>query len=346
MIVVIPAYEPDTRLLELIDQLKNQTDYQILVVNDGSSPKCLEIFDNISSDVVLLKHDINRGKGRAMKTAFSYIYDHFPHSEGIVIADADGQHLLQDIVKVSEAWAAHPDHLVLGVRSFQGKVPFRSRFGNKLTQGVFSLASGVKVSDTQTGLRAFGVSYVPELLKLKGERYEFEMNMLLHMAKENVPIDQIPIETVYLNDNESSHFSVFRDSIKIYAAIFKFIASSLIAFGIDFVLVMLFSYWTRGMADEISLLISVVGARIISSLCNFFINKKVVFQDKGSFGSAFFKYYGVVVIVLACNYALMWLFHDLLGWNLAWTKILVEALLFVFSYMMQRFFVFKKKHVR
>lgn len=346
MIVVIPAYEPDARLLELIDQLKNQTDYHILVVNDGSSSKCLEIFDKIPSDVVLLTHEVNRGKGRAMKTAFEYIYDHFDHTEGIVIADADGQHLPGDIVKVSQAWVAHPEHLVLGVRSFQGKVPFRSRFGNKLTQGVFSLASGVKVSDTQTGLRAFGVSYVPELLKLKGERYEFEMNMLLHMAKENVPIDQIPIETVYLNDNESSHFSVFRDSLKIYGAIIKFIASSLIAFGIDFVLVLLLSYWTKGMADEVSLLISVVGARAVSSLCNFFINKKVVFQDKSSFWGSFFKYYGVVVIVLACNYALMWLFHDVLSWGLVGTKIFVEAVLFIFSYTMQRFFVFKKKHVR
>lgn len=127
MIVVIPAYEPDEKLLRVVAELKRDTDYAIVVVNDGSSEAAEPVFAALPEGVTLLRHAQNRGKGRALKTAYEYIAAHFPQSEGIVTVDADGQHLPADVVRVSEDWEAHPEALVLGSRRFTGTVPWRSR---------------------------------------------------------------------------------------------------------------------------------------------------------------------------------------------------------------------------
>ena len=148
MIVVIPAYQPDEKLAALVSELRQRTDYAIVIVNDGSSEDRLPLFARLEADAVVLRHDVNRGKGRALKTAFSYIREHYPESEGVVTVDADGQHLVPDIVRVCEDWAAHPQALVLGSRRFTGDVPFKSRAGNAITRKVFHISTGVKVFDT------------------------------------------------------------------------------------------------------------------------------------------------------------------------------------------------------
>ena len=343
MIALIPAYRPDKRLLLLVDELLQQTDYKVLVVNDGSGEKYDEIFSALPSEVTLLTHEVNKGKGRAMKTGFSYIRDHHLEDLGVVIVDADGQHLLPDIIRVCDALKAHPNSLIIGSRKFTGNVPFRSRFGNKLTQYVFALASGVKLSDTQTGLRAIPLTLLDQLIELKGERYEYEMNMLLHFAQQGIPMQEVFIETVYLDNNSSSHFNVFRDSLKIYAVIFTFVLSSLTSYVIDFVMLFVLTACTKQLDAEASLFISVVGARICSSICNFFINKKVVFKTNGKLASSLVKYYILAAIILAANLGLMNLFNLVIGIPLFWAKVVTELLLFFFSFVAQRSFVFKKK---
>ena len=343
MIVLIPAYRPDKRLLSLVDELLSQTDYSVLVVNDGSGPDYDEIFSALPDAVTLLSHDVNRGKGRAMKTGFSYIQDQKLEDTGVVIVDADGQHLLPDIIRVCDKLKECPYSLIIGSRKFTGNVPFRSRFGNKLTQYVFALASGVKLSDTQTGLRAIPLSLLDELIGLKGERYEYEMNMLLQFAQEGIPIKEVFIETVYLENNASSHFNVFRDSLKIYAVIFTFVLSSLAAYVIDFVMLFILTACTKQMDAQVSLFISVVGARICSSICNFFINKKLVFKTNGKLVASLLKYYALAVVILAANLGLMNLFNLVIGIPLFWAKVITELLLFFFSFIAQRSFVFKKR---
>ena len=248
MIVVIPAYQPDEKLLKTVAELRQKTAYTLIVVDDGSSPDRQPIFDKLEHDVTVLHHEVNRGKGAAMKTAFAYIQEHFPGDEGIVTVDADGQHLVPDIVRVSEDWAAHPDALVLGSRRFTGNVPFKSRAGNAITRQVFRASTGVKVFDTQTGLRAFAVSRVPMMLEMHGDRYEYEINVLLYATRHRVPIREVPIETVYIEENASSHCHPVRDAWRIYKMILMFAASSLVAAVVDYVLVLLleprFSYLT------------------------------------------------------------------------------------------------------
>ncbi len=254
MIVVIPAYEPDEKLLGVLKDFTEQTSFPIVVVNDGSSEKCIPIFEAVCAfeRVTLLTHEVNKGKGAALKTAFAYIAEQFPASEGILTVDADGQHLMPDCMNVCTAYEEHPDVLITGSRRFKGKVPIRSRIGNSITRGVFRLTTGKRVYDTQTGLRAFGVNRVSEMLSLHGDRYEYEIHQLLHCCTKGTGVYEVPIETVYIDDNSSSHFDTLRDSAKIYKVIFKFLgptflkfmSTSFVSFLIDFLSFCLIFYGT------------------------------------------------------------------------------------------------------
>jgi len=232
--VLIPAREPESSLLEIVVGLIDAGFGAVLVLDDGSSPHCTGLFDSIAQmpRVHLLRHTVNLGKGRALKTGFGAFLTRFPSFDHLVTADADGQHTIADIVRVAQSSS---DQVVLGVRVFSGDVPLRNRFGNVLTRQVFALVTGVKLSDTQTGLRCFPASILSEIMLLKGERYEYEMTVLAHLCRSGKRPLEIPIETVYLDGNKSSHFDPMRDSMRIYSVLARFYLRR----GIDFALLKL-----------------------------------------------------------------------------------------------------------
>jgi len=337
--ILIPAYRPDDKLVKLVNELAGE--FPVVVVDDGSGEDCKRIFDALPEGVTLLRHEVNRGKGAALKTAISYVLENCPECELALTADADGQHRYEDITRVNAVAQKHPKALVLGSRKFEGDVPLRSRFGNGVTRQVFAIASGQKVYDTQTGLRAFGREAMKKFLDVPGDRYEYEINMLLSAAQAGVKIVEEPIETVYINDNSSSHFNPFKDSLKIYGCILKFGMSSVIGFIVDFLLVLLLSALTKGLAENVSLAISVVGARFVSASVNFYINRTVVFKGNEKLGRAIVKYAALALCILAANYALMYLLNIVLGMNLALAKVVVEVLLFAASFVVQGKFVYR-----
>lgn len=334
MVVIIPAYQPDEKLYHLVLSLHEKTDYDIIIIDDGSDKDKLPLFESLEPYAKVFHHSVNRGKGAALKTALSYVQDEYPADEGVVTIDADGQHLPDDIIRVSKAWEAAPEKLVLGSRAFTGNVPFKSRAGNAITRFVFAISTGIKVFDTQTGLRAFGVFRIPMMLEMKGDRYEYEINVLLYATRHRIPIEEVTIETVYIEDNKSSHFNPLRDAWRIYKMILFFVASSMVAMLLDYVLVLLFSATTKGMAQ--SLLISVVGARVLSSLANYFMNCKLVFEHRSR--ASIVRYYLLVSAILAINYGLMVVITHIMP--LAIGKILVELTLYPLSFYMQRKYVF------
>lgn len=198
----------------------NERFARLVVVNDGST-RGLETLSAVEPLVEkLLVHPVNRGKGAALKTAFDYL-----GPVDVVTADADGQHAVEDIVKVAEALKTQREGLVLGVRAFAGKVPFRSRFGNWWTRLFFFLLTGLYMRDTQTGLRGIPAPLLTRVRALEGERYEYEMVMLADAKRHAAKPVQIPIETIYLNDNAESHFSPLKDTLRIYRALFRYLAS-------------------------------------------------------------------------------------------------------------------------
>ncbi|MCH5279565.1 MAG: bifunctional glycosyltransferase family 2/GtrA family protein [Christensenellaceae bacterium] len=353
MIAVIPAYDPDEKLLNLIMELQSKTDYLIVVVNDGSDNSNLSLFDEIERSVTVLHHEVNKGKGRAMKTAFEWIKAQGFSNEGIITVDADGQHLIDDIKKVSEVWRKHPEALVLGSRMFTGKVPFKSRFGNGITRAIFATSTGVRVYDTQTGLRAFSTELIDRMIAIDGERYEYEINQLLTCTRQHIPIVEETIETVYINKNETSHFDVIKDSWKIYRTILAFAGSSIISWIVDYLLLLLltglFSAITNGAGFNIHGFVlnftaepklpALVIARIVSSIVNYVLNKNVVFSSK-SRGSVF-RYYVLAVIVLAVNYLLLHVLDAIMPLWLA--QIIVQLVIYPVNFVAQRKFVFHNK---
>lgn len=338
MVVVIPAYEPDQKLIKLIDEIREKTPYAVVVVDDGSAQKAQPVFEALDGKATVIHHEKNKGKGAAIKTALAYIRDNIPDGEGVVTADADGQHLVKDIIRVCEDWREHPEALVLGSRRFTGKVPFKSRAGNAITRFVFHVSTGVKVFDTQTGLRAFSVKRIPMMLEMRGDRYEYEINVLLYSTRHRVPIREVTIDTVYIEDNASSHFHAVRDAWRIYKMILLFVASSLASFLIDILsfklLRLLFPAWGQLAADIL--------ARIISSVCNYFINKKLVFDGKGA--SSIIRYYILAVGVLIGDYIMLAVLSKIMPELLA--KIIAGAVLYPISFYFQRRFVFPAEEAK
>lgn len=334
---VIPAYEPDEKMLAVIDDISSLTDFHIIVINDGSGKDKLPIFAEAAKKAIVLTHEVNKGKGRGIKTALEYIKEHEADTVGIVIADADGQHKVKDIIRVSEALKSSPDKLIMGCRRFSGKIPLRSKFGNNITKFVFSFAAGVKVSDTQTGLRGFSSKLIPFMLSVNGDRYEFEMNMLLECAREGIRFYEVPIETVYLGKNESSHFNPIKDSWRIYKDILKFSCSSLLSFCVDYIFYSIFAMISGSVA------FSNICARVISSIFNFSMNKKFVFKNKEGIVKTAAKYFLLAALILAANTIMLELCVKYLIHNKYISKILIEVLLFFISWAAQKSFVFRKR---
>ena len=346
--ILIPAYKPGNELLEVCEHLEADGYPNIVVVDDGGGSEYRHIFESLPRDVTVLVHEVNRGKGRALKTGMEHIYNNMKQCTGIVTCDADGQHRPCDIDAVAKRLSEeNSDALVLGSRKFDKDVPLRSQIGNTVTRWIYSLASHVKVRDTQTGLRAFSSSLVPFYMSLEGERYEFEINMLLYTAKRHSPIIEVDIETVYLDaDNSSSHFRVFRDSAIIYGKILKYSAASIICFLIDFVALFVFK-WILGFSafsaieSAVRLLIAVIAARIISSAVNYILNRRLVFGNGDK--TSVVKYYILAVCILGANYGLLWLLTECLTFPLFWAKLIVEVLLYFVSFNVQKYLIFNKK---
>ena len=272
-IVIIPAYEPEEKLIPLTQQLIAK-DLEVVVVDDGSGEKYLPIFNQLTGATVLT-HPENKGKGEGLKTAYRYIKETYADEEvAIVTADSDGQHSPEDIMRIATRASLEKDSLVLGVRNFDGThVPLKSRVGNKITLKIFELTSGTKISDTQTGLRGFSSTHLEKMLEISGSRFEYEMNVLMVWAKEKRPFCELEIQTIYENKNEGSHFNPLRDSFRIYKEIFQFALSSILSFFLDYTL------YAFQIFIGVPLVTANVVARVISAGFNFFVNKKFVFAS-------------------------------------------------------------------
>lgn len=344
--IVIPAYEPDEKLTRLLEHLKTEGFTQIVVVNDGSEGAGYQaIFEKAQEmGCTVLHHAVNQGKGRALKTAFNHCILAYPDAIGCVTIDSDGQHTVKDMTACMKALVESPDALVLGVRNFnQEGIPARSVFGNKTTSRVMKALTGLSISDTQTGLRAIPVAFMKELLSEKGERFEFETNMLLATKETGRKIVEVPIETIYLEENKSSHFHPIRDSIKIYMIFLKFILSSLSSSIVDLCLFSFFLFLLeeRSFGKLSYIMMATVLARILSAIYNFTINYKVVFKSHDNAGRAIVKYACLAVFIMLASGFLVEKIYALTLWPEVLIKVPVDVLLFLVSFWVQREFVYK-----
>ena len=335
-IALIPAYKPSELLIDMLEEIKD-TPLTPVVIDDGSGSEFADIFKRAKEYAPVIAHEVNMGKGRALKTGYTYIEEHFGEDAVIVTMDSDGQHRTEDAIKICKMAAEKPGALILGSRKLAENVPFRSQFGNTMTRLVYQLSTGIKVHDTQTGLRAFSANLIPFMNSISGDRYEYEINVLLDCTRADIPIIETEIPTIYLDNNSASHFNPLRDSIKIYKEILKFSASSLLSFLVDYALYTLIFILTG------QLQISHIGARIFSSVFNFTVNKKLVFKSKGNTAKSVGKYFALVAVILLLSTIVLSFFAHTCHMDEFLAKILTECIFFVFSWFTQHFVVFKKK---
>lgn len=354
--IVIPSLNPEPALQDYCGALRSITDSPILLVDDGSDAARRPIFDECAKSVPgveVVRHDVNRGKGRALKTAFARLLAKYPALIGCVTADSDGQHAPEDVLRCIEAIRAQPDALVLGARDFsQSHVPWKSSFGNNGMRLFFRITTGRNFLDTQTGLRAIPADMMRELIDTPGERFEFESRMLLVIHDR--PLVQLPIRTIYENENKGTHFNPFSDSTKIcwllLCALVRefglFIVASLLSFGVDIGMFWLLYYAVFNAESHAHLMLSIGLARVVSATFNYLVNRFVVFAESSkrhAFGArAPYKYAALAIAMVVASYLLTKLGNAMFrGANLVVVKSVVDLLLFVASFLVQRVFVFR-----
>lgn len=336
MIILVPSYQPTYRLVDVVAGIRAAVPWlTVLVVDDGSGPSYGAIFDAArAAGARVLGYPVNRGKGHALKVGFRYAQHRWP-GEDVVTADGDGQHSTDDILRVAEALRG-TDAIVLGGRRFTGAVPLRSRLGNAVSRRLFRAASGLAIHDTQTGLRGFPAATLGWLTTVKGDRFEYELTVLLEASSAGLAVEELPIDTIYLDENASSHFRPIVDSVRVMLPMLRFAASSLTAFVLDLVLLQLL-YVATG-----NLLLSVVAARVMSASVNFVVNRHLVFGsgEPGNLRRHVIGYFGLAGTLLAASYGLL-AGLTALGLPLLAAKVVTDVTLYLASFAVQRRLVFR-----
>ena len=358
--IVLPSLDPDLKFLKVIDGLIEAGFSHIVIVNDGSDEFHRQRFAEaaVHPECTILTHEVNKGKGRALKTAFSYVIEQHPELRGVITIDGDGQHLTEDILACGQRLLEEGDKVVLGCRDFnQPGVPPRSVAGNKTTSRFFRLLFGIHLSDTQTGLRAIPSAFLQTFCEIEGERFEYETNMLLHMKRLGISFVEQPIATVYDPEDYSSHYDAVKDSLRISKVMLRFLStgsgfryavSAVCSWVIDNGLYLLFlSILSGALAAALASTVSQVSARVLSSLFNFTMNDRFAFRNTENHGKAFVKYYCLCIpqtlISTVCLTAFIAALHISVPAIATLVKILIELVLFVISYYIQKKWVFKKE---
>lgn len=339
-IIIIPSYQPSERMVTFVKELSKHFK-MIMVVDDGSGITYRPVFKKIEqiSNCKVLYHAVNQGKGRALKTAFNEcLKKKQVVLNGIITADGDNQHKLEDILRVSDKMDSNPDAIVLGCRSFKDNtIPVRSRLGNNVSKFLYHCLCGVNVSDTQTGLRGIPFQYLGTFCGVEGERYEYETNMLIVAEKNGIRFTEVPIETIYENGNKESHFNPIRDSIKVYLVVFRYCFSSVLAVLIDY------TVFAFSIKADLSIFLATYLARLCSALVNFFVNRNVVFKNKGNFVLQFVKYILLVFFSGTASGILITYITEYVSLPITMTKAIVESVLFFVNYCIQKNFIFTNR---
>lgn len=337
--IVMPVFNPNKMFISLLQELVNNTDVPVVVVNDGSDDIYKEVFFELkkNDNVIYLENYINLGKGAALKNAFNHLLTNYPSLIGVVTADADGQHAIQDIVNILETYKENNKSLVLGTRVFGEKVPLKSRVGNLISNYIYSSILKQKYNDTQTGLRGIPTNLIKESLLIKSNRYEFETEQLIKAAELNIGLVNENIDTIYIDNNSESHFNPLFDSMRIYYTLLRYGSVSLITALTDFIAyaVMLFLYQNIWVANA--------SGRASTIFIQFYLLRKFVFKTDGGLRRfLMFVLYVVIAGILSASaqqsLILNFSLHEISS------KIIVDGALFILNFLFLRDIVFTKNN--
>ncbi|NLX83453.1 MAG: glycosyltransferase [Clostridiales bacterium] len=352
-VILIPSLHPDDKLHTYVKDLLAHGFSRIVVVDDGSGPSYSHFFEELKQYPAceVLGYEVNQGKGYALKHGMRHVMNHYKDAAGVITADSDGQHTAHDCIKIGEAMIKHPDKLVLGSRDFSlGSIPPKSRFGNRTTSFFFKILYGSWLPDTQTGLRGISRELMPRIADIPGNRFEYEMNMLIHAAGWHIDFEIVPIDTIYLDDNVGTHFRPLHDSWRIYkllfANFFKFASASALSTLLDHALFNMLDRWlvpsffryVNPFFAQVTL-VSTVIARVCSSLFNYRVNKDFVFKVNKS-RKSLLRYVVLVVLVMLASAFFVESLNVSLGMDKGIAKVIVDTVLFFINYRITKTWVF------
>ena len=352
--IIIPTLEPSQSFIELLEELNEKNDYlNIIVVNDGSPSIYDSIFERAKDEyhATVLTHSVNMGKGQGIKTALNYILKYYPNLKGAITIDSDGQHTYTDMLKCAEVFYDHPYDLILGSRDFANDVPLKSKFGNVTTRNVLRILTGIDLQDTQTGLRIIPVNYFEPLLTVPGQRFEYELNMLIYTEINDINIIEVPISTIYENNNEGTHFRPVVDSVKIYSVFIKYLInnSNLLKYAFASILCWLIDITVFNFLDNQltarafgTIAIATIVSRVLSSITNYLLNRFFVFKESSN--NSGIKYFTLVVIQLTISTVFVYIFDNIFVFiDTSILKVIVDTILFIVSYTLQKRFIFNEE---
>ena len=344
--IIMPVYNPDEKFIYFLDSLYQEGYRHIIAVDDGSRKDTSDYFDKAEKlyGCQIVKHHINLGQGRAFKSGFNYFLGKYLSNDdiiGIIECDCDGQHILEDVNACAELLRKHPEDFIIGTRDFSSKnVPFRSRFGNKVTSFIFKVFCGLNITDTQTGLKGIPKAFISRLMETPGERFEYASSVLLETKKAGLKIVSFPIHTIYIDGNKTSHFNPLLDSIRIYSLIIKSFISSMSASVIDLLLFWLFVSVTKNKI-YMYVMLSTYLAKIISCAYSYLVNKNLVFENRERGFPPLARW--IILCILQATISGMLTFVLFLYIKIPEiaVKVFVDTLLFFVSFQVQSRWVFK-----
>jgi len=338
---VIPAYNPDEHLLTVVKNIQAQSDKMIFIIDDGSKLECEPIFTALQNDfdtkkIIFIRHAVNLGKGAALKTIFNYILTTYPNIEGIVTLDSDGQHSIPDCMRVLNELESTKESFVLGHRTFSKDIPLKSYIGNNISKFIYKILLGRNFKDTQTGLRGISKSFMKTCLTIKSNRFEFETEQLAIAAQQHINIIEIPIETIYIEENKASSFRPLIDSVKIYFVLFRYGLSSIITAIVDFIVFMI------ALSFGANVLIANIFARTASIGVQFTLLDKYVFHTKTKLMNfILFASYVYIMGIISAMTQISVVNH--LDISIMTAKIIIEGVLFFVNFAVLRLYIFTKK---
>jgi len=338
---VIPAYNPDLELINVIDNIQEKSSNKIFIIDDGSRKDSEGIFKVLETDpkykdVILLRHAVNLGKGAALKTVFNYILVKYPNIDGVVTLDSDGQHSIDDCLSILHELENTPNSFVLGYRTFSKDIPLKSYIGNNISKFIYKIILGKDFKDTQTGLRGLSRSFMKQCLTIKSNRFEFETEQLAIAVNKHINIIEVPIETIYIENNKSSSFRPLVDSFRIYFILFRYGLSSIITAVVDFFIFML------ALSFGANVMMANMLARTVSIGVQFTLLDKYVFHTKSKIVNfVLFSLYVYIMGIISALTQISIVSH--LGISVTVAKILIEGILFFINFAVLRLYIFTKK---
>jgi glycosyltransferase involved in cell wall biosynthesis len=344
---LIPAFNPTESLLDVVRGLKKLIAekgiapelFPILIIDDGSTKEeSLDIFKTLKKEgFKTLIQPNNQGKGGAIKVGLTTFSSQEPDLAGVCTLDADGQHVPDDALNLVDHFIENGAcSLTLGVRSFKENMPLRSKFGNVFTQKVFRVLSGKQILDTQTGLRIIPQALFVDFIQIKSEKYDFEMEALLHATSKKFPVEQIPIQTIYEEGNPSSHFNPLGDSILIYFVFLRYLAGVSLAAFLDYLGFYLLISLNK------SVFFSLVVARSVSIFVYFALARKMIFQSEEKPVLKFFQFLPLAVFNVFYVNLFIGYYQSYLGGSAMLSKLVSELTFFMLNFLLQRFVIFPK----